>query len=107
MTKIHEDFTTEIQKLGFRKDHTSGYDWRFHDGTWLYLLNFEGYAYVLYKQINIYRKPFKPFFLLYNKFRKGSAQINLYYAVPIAHFRNPNDLKEIMIILTNKLESDD
>lgn len=38
-----------------------------YDGTWLYKLNYEGYAYVLYKEINIYVKPLMNLFRIYNK----------------------------------------
>lgn len=100
MAKIHEEFHEAIQKLGFKKDCNKEYDWRFYDGTWFYKLNFEGYAYVLYKQINIYVTPFHNLFKIYNKFKKGTAQIGLHYDVPIADFQDPKDLIEIMRILT-------
>ena len=106
MAQIHEDFNQEIKRLGFKKDY-DGYDYRFYDGTWHYKLTFEGYAYVLYKRIDIYIKPLMNLFRIYNKFKKGEAQIGLHYDVPIAHFRHPEKLKQIMEILTDKLEEEE
>lgn len=106
MAKIHEEFDVIIKSIGFKKDY-DGYGYRFYDGTWHYKLSFEGYAYVLYKTINIYLKPLMYLFLIYNKFRKGTAEIGLHYQVPIAHFRDPQKLKQIMEILTDKLETNE
>ncbi len=107
MSQTHNEFELAIQQLGFRIDYTNEYDWTFYDGTWFYKLKFEGYAYVLYKNINIYVTPMMNLFRIFNKFRSGTAQIGLHYAVPIAHFRDPKKLKTIMGILTDKLDDDD
>lgn len=105
MTQVHNDFEKAIKQCGFKKDYNKQYDYQMYDGTWFYKLDFEGYAYVLYKEINIYVKPLMSLFLIYNKFAKGEAQIGLHYAVPIAHFRDPQKLIDIIAILTDKLET--
>lgn len=107
MAQIHKDFKEVIEKCGFKVDYNKEYDCIFCDGTWFYKLNFEGYAYVLYKEINIYVKPLMALFKIYNKFKRGKAQIGLHYAVPIAHFRDPQKLIDIMAILTDKLDEEE
>lgn len=106
MAQIHNEFEQAILKCGFKKDITKRYDYQMWDGTWIYKLNFEGYAYVLYKEVNIYVNPLMNLFKIYNKFAKGTAQIGLHYAVPITHFREPQKLIDIMAILTDKLEGE-
>jgi len=106
MSQIHTEFTEAIKQCGFRKDYSNQYDYILNDGTRFYKLNFEGYAYVLYKEINIYIKPIMNLFRIYNKFKSGTAQIVLHYAVPIAHLRDPKDLTDLMAILTAKLDSE-
>ena len=54
------------------------------------------------EEINIYVKPLMNLFNIYNKFKKGDAQINLHYAVPIAEFKEPQKLIDLMNILTNR-----
>ncbi len=103
---VHDDFENAIKVCGFKKDPTNEYDYRFFDGVWFYKLNFEGYAYVLYQEINIYVKPLTYLFRFYNKFKKGTSQIGLHYAVPIAHFREPQKLIDIMKIVTDKFDDD-
>ena len=95
-------FKEAISKCGFKKDYTNEYNYQLYDGKWLYKLNYEGYAYVLYKEINIYVKPIMNLFRIYNKFKKGDAQINLHYAVPIAEFKEPQKLIDLMNILTDR-----
>lgn len=107
MAKIHESFEKAILQCGFRKDYNKYYDYVLYDGRWFYKLNFEGYAYVLYKEINIYVKPLMNIFRIYNKFKKGNAQIGLHYAVPLAHFREPQKLIDFVTILTEKLDDKD
>jgi hypothetical protein len=104
MANIHDEFEAAIMQCRFKKDFTKQYDYVMFDGVWFYKLNFEGYAYVLYQEINIYVKPLMYLFRIYNKFAKGEAQIGLHYAVPIAHFREPQKLIDIMAILTDKLD---
>jgi hypothetical protein len=107
MAQIHDDFEKAILQCRFKKDYNKQYDYQMYDGTWSYKLNFEGYAYVLYKEINIYVNPLMSLFKIYNKFAKGTAQIGLHYAVPIAHFREPQKLIDIIAILTDKLDEKD
>jgi len=102
MEKIDE-FEKTIKELGFRLDR-DGYNYKFYNGTRFYKLSYEGYAYVLYQQVNIYIKPLMNLFVLYNKFKKGSAQITLHYEVPIAHFRDPNKLRQFIKILNTKFD---
>lgn len=106
MAKVHEQFEEYFKWRGFKKWHKDELEWRYWDGTWRYKVRFEGYAYVLYKEINIYVKPLTNLFRIYNKFKKGTAQIGLHYDVPIAHFHDPEKLKTIMEILVDKLEGE-
>lgn len=104
MSKIHDDFTKTIKDLRFKRLFKNELEWQYYDGTWLYKLTFEGYAYVLYKEIKIYKRPINLLFRFYNKFKKSSAEIRLTHDVPIAHFHEPKKLIAIMEILTDKLE---
>lgn len=104
---VHDQFSQVIKELSFKKDWSNEYDYLLNTGIWFYHLDFEGYAYVLYQTINIYVPPLMNLFRLYNKFAKGEAQICLHYQVPIAHFREPEKLRTIMAILTEKLEGDE
>lgn len=101
---MENNFEKAILACGFKKDYNKEYDYKLHDGTWFYKLSFEGYAYVLYKEINIYVKPLTNLFRIYNKFARGEAQIGLHYAVPIASFREPQKLIDIMNILIERDE---
>jgi len=107
MAKVHDEFEQAILELRFKKGRDDGYDYQMWDGTWFYKLNYEGYAYVLYQTINIYVKPLTNLFKIYNKFRKGTAQIALHYDVPIAHFRDVEKFKVFIPILTDKLEDNE
>lgn len=107
MSKIHEDFDKAIEQCRFKKDWSGEYDYRMSDGTWDYKLNYEGYGYVLYKQIKIHVKPLFKLFWIYNKFVKGKAQVSLYYAVPLAHFRDAQKLIDFVTLLTDKLDYDE
>ena len=64
------DFDIVIPELGFKQDPRDNLRWKFNDGTWEYVLYFEGYAYVVYKQINLYIRPTKWLAYIYNKFKK-------------------------------------
>ena len=106
MAAVHNNFEKVIAECGFRNSWRRGYQYTLNDGTWTYLLDFEGYAYVLYKEINIYLRPIMGILSIYNKFKRGN-QIKLYYEVPIAHFRDPERFRAFVEILTDKLKDDE
>lgn len=100
------EWSIAIAECNFKQRPTE-FLYRMYDGTWHYKLDHEGYAYVLYQRINLYVKPLMNIFRIYNKFRKGTAQMGLHYDVPIAHFHDPERFKTFIDILTDKLEDND
>jgi hypothetical protein len=105
--KTHDSFDKVIKDLGFRKNLDDSLRFTKTDGRWFYHIQFEGYAYVVYKTINIYVKPLTNLFRIYNKFRKGEASINLYYDVPLNHFREPEKMKAFLELLLEDFDKDE
>lgn len=114
MSDVHKElvddlgFEQAIIACGFRKDPTEQFDWLMSDGGFrFYKLRFEGYAYVLYKEFRIYVKPIQLLLKIYNKYANSRAQLALYHAVPLHHFRQPEKLTVFMMLLTEEPYTDD
>lgn len=81
MKNSSDKWRNAIDVCGFKESDNPKRYYEMFDGTWKYYLNFEGYAYVLYKE---YRD----------------------IEVPIAHFRDEEKFKLFIEILTVKFDQD-
>lgn len=99
---MNNNFEIVFKELGFKL-----YPKRIEPLTWVldinhetYKVRYEGYAYVLYKELTLYINSLRFLFNLYNKFVKKNAEIAITYDVPIMSFKDTNDLVTIIKILT-------
>jgi hypothetical protein len=106
MSQIHDNFHKVIEEIGFKRSRQDGLNFICTGAYgWIYVLKFEGYAYVIYQKMKLYHTPLILLLMIRNKFYKR-GHIETHYEVPLTHFREPEKLKIFWEILNQKFEDD-
>lgn len=102
-----DPFEQAIIDTGFSKSYRDTLKWVNNKNPHKYVLYFEGYAYVVYQQVNLYITPVMILGKIYNKFKNTRGQIKLIHDVPIAHFRDAERFKLFMELVQDPLKDEE